>query len=160
MIVRPAVVFDCNIYVQSMLNSRGPAAQCFLAFRRSELRLIVSPVVIAEINALPSHPDLRRFPSISRARVDELIATILAGAILIPDALNRFELPRDPDDAHYVNLALAAGATLIVSRDNDLLDLMNPNRPDGRDFLARFAQLRILRPDELLIELRRDNPTP
>jgi putative PIN family toxin of toxin-antitoxin system len=156
----PLVVFDCNIYLQTMLSSRGPAAGCFDAFRRGDLRLVISPFVIAEILALPAHKDLRRFASITPARVDEMIATALATATLIPQVPTTFELPRDPDDAHYVNLALAANASLIVSRDSDLLDLMNPAHVDGRQFLVRFSTLRILSPNDMLRELERPRPTP
>jgi putative PIN family toxin of toxin-antitoxin system len=149
------VVFDCNIYLQAMLNMRGPAAACFERCDRGEVRLVLSPVVLAEVRALPVHPDLRRFPSLTLERVDAFLSLVLLRAILIQDIPSVFSYSRDPDDAHYVNLALAANASLIVSRDNDLLDLMNPQRPEGRDFLARFATLRIMRPDELLKFLRR-----
>ncbi|HEY2911138.1 MAG TPA: putative toxin-antitoxin system toxin component, PIN family, partial [Gemmataceae bacterium] len=44
----------------------------------------------------------------------------------VPDA---FELQRDPEDSKYLNLAIAANAKLIVSRDNDLLDLMTEPMP-------------------------------
>jgi predicted nucleic acid-binding protein len=61
-----------------------------------------------------------------------------------------FEYPRDPDDAHYVDLAIAADAKLIVSRDNDLLSLRDPATVAGQDFLSRFPLLLILTPPEAL----------
>jgi predicted nucleic acid-binding protein len=61
-----------------------------------------------------------------------------------------FEFPRDPKDARYVDLALAAQAKLIVSRDLDLLFLGDPSTPEGRDFQARFPDVEILTPTELL----------
>jgi predicted nucleic acid-binding protein len=67
-----------------------------------------------------------------------------------------YEHPHDPDDSHYVNLALAAGARLVVSRDRDLLNLMETNRPEGEEFRRRFPELRILDPVEMLRELRRE----
>jgi putative PIN family toxin of toxin-antitoxin system len=48
-------------------------------------------------------------------------------------------LPRDPKDEPYLNLALAVGAQYLVSRDKDLLDLMN----DG-SFRQRYPDLTIL----------------
>jgi predicted nucleic acid-binding protein len=35
-----------------------------------------------------------------------------------------FHYDRDPDDEHVLNLAIATKATYVVTRDNDLLDLM------------------------------------
>ena len=70
-----------------------------------------------------------------------------------------FVYERDPDDAHYVNLALAADAKLIVSRDKDLLDLMDQAKPEGRDFHTRFPTVRILDPVSFLRELKQDSPS-
>jgi len=77
----------------------------------------------------------------------ESIAEIATTLVDVPAV---FEFPRDPNDAHYVDLALAAQAKLIVSRDLDLLSLGDPSTPEGREFRARFPDLEILTPSELL----------
>ena len=59
-----------------------------------------------------------------------------------------FTLDRDPKDEIYVNLAIEAGASYLVSRDKDLLDLMN-----DPDFRSRFPGLTILDPVAFLKEL-------
>jgi predicted nucleic acid-binding protein len=64
-----------------------------------------------------------------------------------------FTYDRDPDDAHYVDLAVAAQAKLIVSRDRDRLDLMDDRRQDSLAFKRRFPSLRILDPVQLIREL-------
>lgn len=56
---------------------------------------------------------------------------------------------RDPDDEPYLNLALAARAHYLVSRDNGLLDLMQ-----NEDFRSRYPELRIVEPIDLLRDLR------
>ena len=63
------------------------------------------------------------------------------------------ELPRDPDDEPYLNLALEAGAQFLVTRDRDLLDLMRWDTEEGRDFQSRFRELRILDPAAFIREL-------
>ena len=62
----------------------------------------------------------------------------------------RFEFPRDPDDEPYLNLAIAAGDEFLVTRDRDILDLMDGNTKEGRDFQSRFPRLTILNPVEFL----------
>ena len=52
-----------------------------------------------------------------------------------------FSYPRDPKDEPYVNLAVAAGLRYLVSRDKDLLDLMQ-----DPSFQQRFPDLMILDP--------------
>ena len=65
-----------------------------------------------------------------------------------------FTYERDPKDAHYVDLAVAAAATIITSRDNDLLALMRPGDPVADEFALRFPLLRVLTPDGLLREVK------
>jgi predicted nucleic acid-binding protein len=75
-------------------------------------------------------------------------------AEMINDVPDTYQHPVDPDDSHYVNLALAAGATLITSRDRHLLALMDQSQSLGRAFRQQFPQLDIIRPEELLSRLR------
>ena len=72
---------------------------------------------------------------------------------MIDDVPHVFDLPRDPKDAHFVDLAVAARAKLLVSRDNDLLSLSDPTTPEGRDFAARFPGLEILTLPQLLARI-------
>ena len=69
-----------------------------------------------------------------------------------------FAYRRDPDDAHYVNLVLAVGAKLIVSRDKDLLDLADMANPEAAEFTKRYPGLRILNPVSFLFEIGASEP--
>lgn len=62
-----------------------------------------------------------------------------------------FNLKRDPKDEPYLNLALAAGARYLVTRDHDLLDLMN-----DEDFRRRYPDLIILDPAAFLRDLTQE----
>ena len=53
-----------------------------------------------------------------------------------------------------MNLAVAAQATLIVTRDNKLLNLMDAGRPEANQFQARFPFLRILNLVQFLHAIR------
>lgn len=50
----------------------------------------------------------------------------------------QFSYERDPKDEPYVNLALAAGAKYLVTRDKDLLDLMSEGVSQARTFEGSF----------------------
>jgi putative PIN family toxin of toxin-antitoxin system len=153
-------VFDCNVLLQTMLSERGPAHACYRHAVTGKLRLVISPFVLAELRELPTHPQLRRFAALTSERVDRFILDLLKISILENDVPPLFALARDPDDAHYVNLALKAGATLIISRDRDLRDLGNQARPEGREFRRRFPALRILDPSQFLTELETGTDAP
>lgn len=72
----------------------------------------------------------------------------------------RFTYPRDPKVELYINLALAAGATYLVSRDNDLLDLMRWDTEEGRAFQKRFRFLKIVDPVAFLNEIEAQSRQP
>jgi predicted nucleic acid-binding protein len=87
-------------------------------------------------------------------RVRQHITALRICSTTVTDVPTLFVYDRDPDDAHYVNVALAAQAKLIVSRDHDLLDLMDPSDADGIKFGRAFPTLRILQPVEFLREVQ------
>lgn len=63
-----------------------------------------------------------------------------------------FPLPRDRKDEPYINLAIASRSCYLVSRDKDLLDLI-----DDPAFRLAFPELTILDPPTLLGVLRHRN---
>jgi predicted nucleic acid-binding protein len=98
-----------------------------------------------------SRSQLRQdFPLLTDEKVEQLLELLLLKSKLLHNVPRRFELPRDPNDEPYLNAAIEAGAQFLVSRDRDLLDLMDWNTREGRDFRSRFPQLRILTPVEFL----------
>jgi predicted nucleic acid-binding protein len=67
-----------------------------------------------------------------------------------------FAFARDPKDEPYINLAIAAAARYLVSRDADILDLAKPNDLDGARLRNDALELRILDPVSFLAEMRRE----
>ena len=149
----PRVVFDCNVLLQAIISHRGPSFACARLALESRIVLVTSPAVLAELRQMPSHPGLRRFPRVTAQVVEAFIAEITAVAIEVPSPPSVFEYNRDPKDAHYIDLAVAANAAIVTSRDNDLLDLMVPGAPEADEFRRRFPLLRVLPPDVLLREM-------
>jgi predicted nucleic acid-binding protein len=90
----------------------------------------------------------------SAERVEQLIREIQECSESWADIPAVYQHPWDPDDSPYINLALAAGARLIATRDRHLLDLMNATIPESRAFRRRFPELEILRPEQLLEKVR------
>jgi putative PIN family toxin of toxin-antitoxin system len=149
------VVFDCNVYFQALINEKGPAGKCVsYAFDR-RLTLFLSAYVLKEVRRTATDPILRaKFRHLTDERLDQLMANVEKVGHVVAHVPEQFVYARDPDDAHYVNLALATGSEYIISRDKDLLALMAPNTSDGRQFAQRFPQLQIMDPPRLLQVLR------
>ena len=82
------------------------------------------------------------------------IADIRLKAICLQNVPEEYHFERDPKDERYINLAIAARASYIVSRDTDLLNLMKLNSETALDFQRRFPLLRIITPADLLGEVK------
>ncbi len=65
-------------------------------------------------------------------------------ATWINEVPEHYLLARDPKDSKYLNLAITAQASYLVTDDLDLLELMEPGSPVGQDFRARFPSLQIV----------------
>lgn len=114
---------------------------------------------MAEVRRTASRLELQeRFPQLRSASFDQMLDRLLTVAVMVNDVPEVFRYARDPDDAHYVNLAIAARARLIVSRDRDLLTLSDLSTPAGRDFAARFPSIDVVTPAALLRELDGSQP--
>jgi putative PIN family toxin of toxin-antitoxin system len=153
MTLPPRVVFDCNTFLQALASPDGPAGKCVQLVIDGKVDLYVSPTVLEEIADVASRPKVIARLRHTLDRTQEFLEVIKVTATVLVGFPEPFVYQRDPDDAHYVNLAATADAHVIVSRDKDLLDLMDPTKPDAADFHNRFPLLRILDPVSFLGEI-------
>ena len=140
---KPLAVFDCNVFAQALINPNGPAGALVEAAARGTLRLFVTEHLLVEIRELPFKLPPRL--GVGHARVDRLLGDLLAYAEPVSSIPSVFTAGRDPDDAAYVDLAAAAGAEYLVTRDKDLLALA-ADTAEGRAFALRFPGLRVVDP--------------
>jgi putative PIN family toxin of toxin-antitoxin system len=112
--------------------------------------LFISEFVLDELRDVTSRSSIVARFRFTDERLKLFLESLVELATMVGDVPHVFEFPRDPKDARYVDLAVAAQAKLIVSRDRDLLSLGDSATADGRDFKSRFPELQILTPTELL----------
>lgn len=142
-------VFDCMLFLQAATNEAGPAFACFRLVGEDKLTLCVSPEILAEVRDVLSRPSIRKkFPRLTDERADEFLQSVAAKGFVLDDVPQAFSYARDPDDEPYLNLALAASARYLVSRDRDILDLAN-----DESFRSSYPGLTILDPVSLLREV-------
>lgn len=153
------VIFDTVTLVQSTINPKGPARKCLTYFEQGKISIAVSRDTLAELKDVLSRPYLRqRYEHITDEIVDALIQLLSYRGIYVRVVGKHFTYPRDPNDEPYLNLAIEVSADYLVSRDNDLLDLMNWDQETGREFQKRFRLLKIVTPEEFLRVM--EQPTP
>lgn len=150
----PKVVFDCMVYLQAAAREESPAAACLRLAENHLLQLFVSSDILAEIKDVLSRPKLRaRFSVLTDEIVAAFVERLQKTAEIAASVPRRFTFTRDVDDEPYLNLSIEVQADYLVSRDNDLLDLMKLTKADGIDFQKRFPFLRILDPVTFLREI-------
>ena len=143
------------IFLQAAAKPLGPAAALLELVEIGELEMFVSEAGLDEIREVLAGTSLqRKFPSLTNSTVSDFLERVQLCSVLTKVVPNLFTLDRDPKDAKYVNLAIAAGADFLVTRDNDLLEL----RKQGSPLLPTLEQLdlqcKIVDPFQMLSYLR------
>lgn len=145
------VVFDTVALVQSVISPIGAAAKCFDYFDQGKISVAISRATLKEIQDVLSRPEIRqRFQHITDEKVAWLVALLLDEGVYLRTVPQHFTYPRDPKDEPQLNLAIEVKADYIISRDHDLLDLMDWGQDAGREFQRRFRFLKIVTPEEFL----------
>ncbi len=146
-----SAVFDCMIYLQAAISEKSPAAELFRQVERGSVLLFVSNETLSEIRDVLTRPKvLIKYPHLTVEYVEIFLSRVLSKANLLNKIPKHFQYPRDPKDEKYINLAIEAEANYIVSRDNDLLDLMTEIDAESKEFRQRFRFLKVIAPGEFL----------
>lgn len=150
----PRAVYDCMVYLQAAMSVRGPAARCLDAAEAGHVRVFVSESVLSEIVDVLGRPALQRRRShLTPAFIAAFAEKVRRTTTVLEPVPRSFCYVRDPEDEPYLNLAIAAEAAYLVSRDRDLLDLQQPGSAAGRDLRLLCPELTILEPEALLLVL-------
>ena len=156
---RPGVVFDCNVFLQAIARGTGPAAQALRLVERNAITLYVSRSTLRELRRVLAYPEIRQQnPHVTDEMIDAFLTRVSFRGVMLRDVPHVFDYPRDPDDEVYVDLAAAAGANYLVTRDNDLLSLASAHSIEAKQFRQRFPSLRVLNPAEFLLAVEPPRP--
>ena len=124
--MNPRVVFDCMVFLQGAGRPKSPARKCFQLVDDDQVILFLSAEILTEVRDVLARPKtLKKFPQLSPEWVATFVQNVEKKAVMLNNVPKTFSLKRDPKDEPYLNLAIAVGARYLVSRDFDLLDLMN-----------------------------------
>ncbi len=149
-------VFDCNIYLQAAARPNSPAGEYLRLAENGIIRLYISRDVLTEVSEVLRRPEIQdRFPDLTDKSIDLFLEKVRGFSHFIKKVPLKFRLSRDVGDEPYINLAIEAEADYIVSRDNDLLDLMTAYTNEAKEFRQRFRPLRVIAPFEFLKEIEK-----
>ncbi|HEX4795247.1 MAG TPA: putative toxin-antitoxin system toxin component, PIN family [Humisphaera sp.] len=151
---RPGVVFDCNILVQALAFESGPAAQCVRLVETGRVKLFVSRATLAELRRVLGYEEVLSISeNMTPIRIAGYLDRLAYRATRVRRVRHVFHLPRDPDDEAYVDLAIAARADFLVTRDKDLLSLASSHSATAKQFRRLTHPLEVLGPIDFLRRL-------
>ncbi len=148
-------VFDCNVFLQAAARSLSPAAACLRLAEEGVVVLYISEEILNEVSEVLHRPSIQKhFPDLTDKTVAKFLEWVKSFAKIVKRVPAKFSNPRDVDDEIYINLAIEAKAAFIVSRDKDLLDLMNAYTLEAKEFRQRFRPLKVVEPLAFLTEIQ------
>lgn len=157
---KPRIVLDCMIYLQAAAREQSRAAACFRFAENHLVQLFISRAILKEVEDVLSRDYIRaHFQTLTDDSVKLFIERLRYAAEFTRTVPRHFNYERrDVKDEPYINLAIEVEADFLVSRDRDLLDLMNWRQEAGREFQKRFRSLRVVTPEEFLLAMRQTAP--
>lgn len=138
------------------MKQRGPAAEAFRYMDRGLIDVYLSRSTLRELRAALDYPDVRKkFPGLEDHQIGAFIKRLTYRGILLRRVPHVFDYPRAKQDEAYIDLAAAAKADFLVSRDKDLLSLMTGHSAVCKRFRQITHPLQIVEPVAFLNALRR-----
>lgn len=114
-------VLDPNVVISGLLSRHGSPAQTLLAWREGRFELVVSPLLLEELERALAYPKLRA--RISGGDAEAALRWLSQSATVADDPPGEPPLrSEDPGDDYLIALAAAERAAL-VSGDKHLLAL-------------------------------------
>lgn len=128
-------------------------------FFDGEISLFVSEEILREVRDVLRREELRRkLPAIKDRLVNALLLKLEGRAILTTNVPEEYQYDRDPDDEKYLNLAVVSNASYLVSKDDDLLDLISTDTDVARRFRTRYPFLQILTASDFVAKMKSQAP--
>lgn len=134
----PRVVLDSNVWIDILVFDDAATRPIHAALRRGELAALIDARCLAELSRVLEYPQFVR-RAVDKAAALASVASLSVMTVSAAPAERALPLPqcKDRDDQKFLELAHAAGADWLVSKDRALLKL---DRRTARDFGFRIAK--------------------
>ncbi|MBO8175199.1 MAG: putative toxin-antitoxin system toxin component, PIN family [Thermococcus sp.] len=138
------LVMDTNVVLAAMIKPKGLAALLIELLDKEHFINYTSPEALEELQVKMAILEEERKLSENWLQV---LANFLYGTEIVKPK-EHFNLCRDEDDNKWLDIAYEAKVQVILTWDDDLLDLRN----DKKVLQLKNHQIKILRPIEFLKE--------
>jgi putative PIN family toxin of toxin-antitoxin system len=120
------VVLDANVYVGAEVSPKGVCSKVIKILTKpgSAFELITTEKILAEILDVLTRPRIIKLTQKDETAVSLAVDDYAQLSTIVPDMPISSKACRDPKDVIYLAAATTAKANLIVSWDQDLLELL------------------------------------
>jgi putative PIN family toxin of toxin-antitoxin system len=134
-------VIDTNILVRAVIKPMGTVGPVLRRLRDGDYVLIYSEPLLTELVDVLNRPRIKDKYGLASEDIEIIVALILLrGEAVVPT--KRITICRDPKDNMFLEAAVDGVADIIVSGDDDLLQI------------EAFERIPIVSPGEFLSKLR------
>ena len=139
----PRVVLDTDIIVTALRSATGGSNAVLREAAHGRLTPLVTPALFLEYEAVPKRPEQRLAHGLGLRDIDHFLAALASGCEAVEVSFQWRPQLSDPNDEMVLETAVNGRADALITH----------NVRDFAKGAARFG-LRVLRPGELLKELR------
>jgi putative PIN family toxin of toxin-antitoxin system len=144
-LITQTVVVDTNTLLRGIVRPDSALGRVVGACQDRRLKLLLSRPILEEYRRILAIEQVRsRRPDFTAEKVESFLNELRFYADSLRRIAVTFDLPRDPRDAMFVELAIAGRATHIITHDADLLSLPVSRTDAGKRFRQRCRGVRIL----------------
>ncbi len=129
-------VLDPNVLISALLAPTGVPAALVRGWLDGEFELVVSEQLLTELRRALSYPKLRAHVTGEEAAA--FIELLRESGMMAHDPARPPRLSRDPGDDYLLALA-RANAAILVSGDQDLLEIKDAPVAPPRSFLSKLT---------------------
>lgn len=136
------LVLDTNVIISALLSPDGPPAEIVKLWEADRIEVATSLVLLAELERVLEYPRVREhFEDPSGVTV--LLKRFRVVATLVEPGPDLDVIERDPSDNRFLECAVAANASYIISGDDHLLAI------------GEYRGIVILKPADFLLVMKR-----
>ena len=140
------VVLDANIYISSLISSKGNPASIINKWLSGEFEVLISQPIVEEILRVTDYERLqKKYKKIRENRL-EFVELISEQGIWIEPTETLTIVTLDESDNRYLECAIAGSASYIVTGDEHLLEI---GSHQGIDVITPAAFVTLLSVDNV-----------
>ncbi len=145
------LVLDTNVLLAGLVSKSSASQKVVDSLTTRKAVVLLSPPVLAEYRAVLLHPaTLERFAHLTRRRIEQALHRLRYISDEYRVVRANFELPRNPRDAMFLELAITGKATHLITMDDDLLTLPTARTDAGKRFRQRLPRLTVQSPQAFI----------